>query len=170
MGSNAAPARRRSVRRRPGQFIEIDLGNGARGFGRVLCEPEFAFYDLIATSAPPPPLDELGAKPIAFRLWVMNRAISSGRWKVIGATALPDELIAPAVYFKQDPFTGKLAIYSAALKPPTYERPATRRECEPLERAAVWDPEHVEDRLRDHFAGQPNNWVRSLQLDPLAQF
>ena len=30
--------------------------------------------------------------------------------------------------------------------------------------AAVWDPQHVEDRLRDHFAGLPNKWVQSLAL------
>lgn len=27
----------------------------------------------------------------------------------------------------------------------------------------VWSPEHVEDRLRDHFAGRPNKWEESLR-------
>lgn len=44
------------------------------------------------------------------------------------------------------------------------ENPATPEECAVLERAAVWDPGHVEDRLRDHFAGQSNKWVESLRL------
>jgi len=43
-------------------------------------------------------------------------------------------------------------------------RQASRAECEGLERCAVWEPEHVEDRLRDHFAGKPNVWVESLRL------
>jgi hypothetical protein len=44
-------------------------------------------------------------------------------------------------------------------------RPAKRKECVGLECCAVWDPEHVEDRLKDHFAGIPNKWVQSMALD-----
>lgn len=44
------------------------------------------------------------------------------------------------------------------------EEPASRQELEGLEVAAVWDPEHVEDRLRDHFSGRPNKWVESIRL------
>jgi len=33
-----------------------------------------------------------------------------------------------------------------------------------LERAAVWGPSHVEDRLRDHYAGRKNKWVESLRI------
>ena len=43
-------------------------------------------------------------------------------------------------------------------------RAATRAECEGLEREAVWDPEHIEDRLSDYFSGKPNKWVDSLKL------
>ena len=32
-----------------------------------------------------------------------------------------------------------------------------------LFRLAVWEPAHVEDRLRDHYAGAPNKWVESLR-------
>ena len=46
---------------------------------------------------------------------------------------------------------------------PLYERLAIAEECVGLERAAVWEPEHVEDRLRDHFAGRSNRWVESLK-------
>lgn len=37
-------------------------------------------------------------------------------------------------------------------------------ECEGLECAAVWSPEHVEDRLRSHYAGVPCEWALSLRL------
>ncbi|WP_448115483.1 hypothetical protein [Mesorhizobium amorphae] len=34
-----------------------------------------------------------------------------------------------------------------------------------LECAAVWDPEHVVDRLRDPADGRPNKWVERLAVD-----
>jgi hypothetical protein len=32
----------------------------------------------------------------------------------------------------------------------------------------VWAAEHVEDRLRDHYAGRPNQWVESLRIEKRA--
>ena len=43
-------------------------------------------------------------------------------------------------------------------------RPATREQCLGLERAAVWEPENIESRLADHYAGRPNAWADSLRL------
>lgn len=44
------------------------------------------------------------------------------------------------------------------------EDSATRAQCAGLERSAVWDAEHVEDRLRDRRAGRLNKWAESLAL------
>jgi hypothetical protein len=41
-------------------------------------------------------------------------------------------------------------------------RDATREETEGLEPAAVWEPEHIADRLEDHYAGRPNRWLKSM--------
>lgn len=43
-------------------------------------------------------------------------------------------------------------------------RRATKMACEGLERAAVWEPEHVEERLRDLYVGKPNIWVEQLKI------
>jgi len=43
-------------------------------------------------------------------------------------------------------------------------RKGTRKESQGLEAAAVWEPEHIEDRLRDHFDGKPNKWLESLRI------
>jgi hypothetical protein len=40
---------------------------------------------------------------------------------------------------------------------------ASYGECTSLERAAVWDTEHIEDRLEDYFNGRENKWVESLK-------
>lgn len=41
---------------------------------------------------------------------------------------------------------------------------ASKDEIKDLERAATWEPEHVEERLADHFVGRPNVWVERYKI------
>jgi hypothetical protein len=145
-------------RRTPGAIVQIPLGDGRNCYAQTLEEPEFVFFDLCTRITPD--LNAIIIKPVLFRSWVMNHAVTSGRWLKLGVAPIAEDLARPVSRFIQD-----------ALDPSRFEitvggqrRAATRRECENLERAAVWDPEHVEDRLRDHYAGHPNKWVESLRL------
>ncbi|MGH0346523.1 immunity 26/phosphotriesterase HocA family protein [Sinorhizobium meliloti] len=142
---------------RQGDFLKIGMDDGTFCFARVLHEPYMAFYGL--RSEDERPIDEVAQSKVLFKLAVMNRAVTSGRWRVIGNLPLEEELRQPVKSFRQDPITKKLSIYVNGA-----DSPATPEACANLERAAVWDPEHVEDRLRDHFAGVPNKWVESLRF------
>jgi hypothetical protein len=73
---------------------------------------------------------------------------------------LPAELEVEPLFFKHDNISGEVSMTPGG----GVERPATREECFGLERAAVWDPEHVVSRLDDHFAGRPNAWVDLMRL------
>ena len=42
--------------------------------------------------------------------------------------------------------------------------PSTKEECIGLERAAVWEAEHVESRITDFFNSRENVWVKQLEL------
>jgi len=88
----------------------------------------------------------------------MNDAVSSGRWPIIGNLPLESGLEIAPKFFKQDPINKAFSIYHRS-----QETPATLAECEKLERAAVWEPSHIEDRLRDYYSGVPNQWVESLK-------
>lgn len=157
--------RAKSFRRKPGQIVRIDLGQGYCSYARVLNEPLLAFHDVQYSAAQEVSLEEVIGSPVAFTLFVMNYAITRGRWPIIGRVDLSPELQVPPAFVKQDAFTGKLSIYQTLPElAPHYERAATANECIGLEVAAVWEPEHVEDRLRDHFAGKPNIWVESLKV------
>jgi hypothetical protein len=152
---NAAMKRQR---RTLGAIVQIALGDGRNCYAQTLEEPEFVFFDLCTPTAPD--LNSIIVTPILFRVWVMSHAVTSGKWPKLGVAAIREDLARPVPRFIQD-----------ALNPSRFEitlggksRPATPEECEVLERAAVWDPEHVEDRLRDHYAGRPNKWVESLRL------
>ena len=150
------PRARRAKAPLVGDVIELPL-DGAWGYARVLRDPLMAFYALRAEA--PLAWEDVVKAPVAFTVWVMHSAVKSGRWRVVGNVPLtPTEDVAPW-FFKQDAISGKLSLYRAGA-----ERPATREECEGLERAAVWSAEHVESRLSDHLAQRPNKWAESLRL------
>jgi hypothetical protein len=135
----------------------VPLGKGWHAYAWTLPEADFAFFDLRTRSALP--VEEVVRHPIAFRVAVHKPAYNIGRWQRVGKAQPPPALLAPTPTFIRDLLNGEYSIYLLG-----DIRPATRAECLGLERCAVWDPEHVEDRLRDHFAGLPNQWVESLAL------
>ena len=140
-----------------GAFLKIPLGDGEYGYGRILEEALFAFYDIKASQ--PVSLMEVESKPILFKIWVMRNSVGSGRWEIVGNKPLEENLKGQPHFFKIDPISKAISIYHRS-----QERPATVEECEGLECAAVWSAVHVEDRLRDHFLGRPNKWVEIMKI------
>lgn len=140
-----------------GDVLKIDLGNGSFAFARVLDFPLVLFYGIFAEKMLP--LDQIVASKELFKIWVMKKAFLSRGWEVTGNSPLGVSLLESPVFFKIDPVSKKFSLYQDGA-----EVPACRQQCEGLERAAVWDPMHVEDRLRDYFNGVPNKWVESLKL------
>lgn len=146
-------------RRKAGDIVAIPLGDGTFGFGWVLTEPLVAFFDHRGPR-PDERAEEVARTRIAFQIWVMNQAITSGRWRVVGHAEPQLGLDAAPWFFMQDPVSGRLSMTRDG-----GERvPALPAQCVALECAAVWEPQHVEDRLRDYFAGVPNRWVESQKL------
>lgn len=139
-----------------GDIVKIRLSDGEFCFGRVLNEPLMAFYDIKSNSVPD--IGVIISSPILFKIWVMNHAVTSGRWEVIGNKPLDSDLEEVPKFFKQDPINKKFCLYYDGK-----EIPATLKDCKGLERAAVWEPTHVEDRLRDYYDGVSNQWVESLK-------
>lgn len=160
-------AKRSRVRRLEGSIVKIPLGNGKSAYGLVLKEPLIAVFDREFADAEEPEPESLVSLPIAFEVMVMNYAVTEGHWPVVGRVTVPDHLEGTRRFCKQDLITGELSIYHEIEElAPYYEQKATPEECRGLETAAVWEPEHVEDRIRDHFAGRPNVWVEQLRIVP----
>ncbi|MBK8909903.1 MAG: immunity 26/phosphotriesterase HocA family protein [Chlorobi bacterium] len=144
-----------------GSIIKIDLGDGYHSYGRILRNAGYGFYD-IRTKEEISDMEEIVDKAILFIVAVYDDAITRGHWLKVGKMPLepslevmPNKFIQDGLHPDQfslyDPNTG--AIY-----------PSTREACRGLERAAVWEPEHVEERLRDHFAGRKNRLVEKDRL------
>ncbi|MGW1885615.1 Imm26 family immunity protein [Streptomyces sp. NPDC001970] len=155
--------------RAPGRVVRIDLDDGRCAFGRQLTGVCVEFYDLAGRPGAPVDLIEIVAAPVAFKVWVMDAAFRRrGGWELLDVVSLThEEHTEVRLYSKQDPLSGSITVYR--VDPVTgagSETPATFEECQKLERAAVWAPDHIEHRLRDHFDGRPNKWVESLRLKP----
>lgn len=145
------------IRMKVGDIVKIDLGDGLHGYGRYL-ESVFAFYDCFSNDDVA--ISKIIGSKVLFKLWVMDYATKKGRWPVIGNVPLEECMKEKPKFYKQDPITKKLYIYVDCIN----DIPATREECEGLECAAVWDPEHVEDRLRDFLAGRPCKWLKTVAI------
>jgi hypothetical protein len=148
----------RTQRRTVGAVLSVPLDRHPSCFAVTLPEADFAFYRPAATRD----IDsqKLFTYKVLFRVPVHESACSTCRWSKVAKLDLPPELLAPQPTFIQDAHGPRnLQWYIGGVI-----RPATRTECEGLERAAVWEPAHVEQRLRDHLAGVPCVWVEQLRL------
>lgn len=142
----------------PGAFVRIPLADGSYGYARLREFPYAAFYDL-RTDTPTDDVDAIAVKPVLFTLAV-HKSVLDG-WDVIGSKPLEEELQQPIVQFMQDEADpGTCTIVDTEGN----EKTATPQECAGLERVAVWEAKHVEDRLLDHFMQRPNKWTESLKV------
>lgn len=151
-------------RRKVGDIVAVALGDGTTAYGHVLFEPLMAFYSLTSVGDAPPSIDEVTASPVLFRICVMSNAVKSGLWPVVGNKEPLPEVAAHPKFFMQDSLSGALSITTDG----SDEVPASFADCERLECAAVWDPEHVVERISDELAGRPNKWVKLMRPQPVA--
>ena len=148
----------RSQRRTVGAVLAVRLNSQETCFAVTLPEADFAFF------GPGAAADASSAKLFThaplFRVAVHKSACSTGRWSKLAKLDVPPALLAPEPKFIQDSLNpSKFQIYRGG-----EIRAATRSECEGLESAAVWEPEHVEQRLQDQLAGVANVWQEQLRI------
>jgi hypothetical protein len=147
--------------RKEGAFIEISLPNGKFSYGRILSKANYAFYD-VYTDHRVTDVKEVQKQNVLFINSVYKFAITKGRWKKIGHLDLEAELQKLPNKFIEDQLNpGYFELYDSNTGEIT---PTTKDKCIGLERAAVWEPEHIEERIIDHFEQRPNKWVEQLKL------
>lgn len=144
----------------PGTTIRKSLADGHTYYGRLLEFPWAVFYDHRTEQPEDDPAAIVDHAPL-FTVAAHKDLLAEGEWEAIGVVPLDGSLQPPKEQFIQDdldPDDCQIINDAGEI------RPATREECEGLEAAAVWEPEHIDDRLVDHYAGRPNEWVESLKL------
>jgi hypothetical protein len=143
----------------PGDIVRIDFDGKRHTYGQLLADPYVAVHDL-PTEGDATDLAEVVGSPILFIVAVHDRAIGRD-WPIVGTAPAGSALPAVPEYFMQDMFNpSKCKIIDLEGN----MREVTPQECVGLERAAVWEAEHVAERLRDHYAGRPNPHLESMKL------
>ena len=142
-----------------GSVLKIDLGGGYHGYGRILEKASYAFYDIRTTDELQ--ISEIISHRILFIVAVYNYAVNSGRWLKIGKPINLESnlLVLPNKYIQDVINPKEFSIYepnSGVISS------AKKEDCIGLEVAAVWEAEHVEERLRNYFDGVSN---RSMEAD-----
>lgn len=140
---------------RDGDVLKIPLKE-ATAYCQMVRHPFFAFFSAFEEDCT---VEEVISSSIIFRLAVSDQAYKGGRWRRIGSAPLKLEVAKPLMFFACDRVTKAFATVDEVGR----QTPATEADCAGLEAAAVWDPEHVEDRLSDYLHGRPNRWMMSLQ-------
>jgi hypothetical protein len=148
----------RSQRRIVGAVLAVPLAGKRVCIALTLPEADFAFFGPEAVQDAT--TDKLFTHRKLFRVAVHKSAWSTGRWQRVAKLAVPSALLVPEPKFIQDTLNpNKFELYVGG-----QISPASREDCVGLECAAVWDPEHVEQRLQDHLAGVPNTSVEGLRI------
>nr|WP_215543323.1 Imm26 family immunity protein [Amycolatopsis sp. CA-230715] len=123
------------------------------------------FYDLTLHDVRPVSGQELHGVQVLFKVAVHNKALKSGEWPVVGKLPLTaEEETAKDVFFMQDSLSNE--VFKYVYNPLTRRAsqfPATAEDVRALEAVAVWDSSHIEERLRDHYAGRPNKWTEHFR-------
>ena len=143
---------------RVGDVVRIMLGHGSHTYAQVLTGGSYVFYN--CRTKDDLTVEDIVRRPILFFVAVADYGIKENRWQIIGTHRSEEPLVPPAKFI-QDPLN--INSFSLYFNDGKIVR-TTRDECVGLERAASWDPEQIEDRIRDHYADRQNEWLELLRM------
>lgn len=131
-----------------GAVIAIPLPNGFYSYGRILKHGDFAFYNFSSNGISVDYGQVIQSKILFIRA-VFDDIITRGRWMKVYRAPIESELDnLPNKYIEDALAPGNYSIYNPNTGVIT---PATKKECEGLEVAAVWQAWQIEEQLMDQF-------------------
>ncbi len=142
---------KKGIRKKIGQVYRIPLEEGVYGYGQAVTEVDHAFFDY-KDNGQNTNIDEVLKAPVLFKLTVDRYVIAQEYWEIIGKFPVNPEYQEYTECFSYNSFNKRYEIWRMGQG----RIPATWEEIKDLECMASWGHTHVEQRLRDHFAGRPN--------------
>lgn len=138
-------------RETPGAIFSIKLDEKNYTFGKILNGGSSEFYNFISDNENVD-IDFLIGRDVIFYALVFSQAIKSGRWHIIGKTELGDK-------YKNFP-----KYYLPDIADKNYYRimdnfgihDSTKEACKGLELGLIWEPQSIEERLRDYYNNREN--------------
>lgn len=147
--------KQKKVREKIGDIFQINLGHGTFGYGQVVSQSEYVFFDYFNDGASVD-TNYIRNCPVLFRITVDSYVIRDRIWRILEKTPIAEKNLQRNSKFSHDRFTNEYTIWT-----PEGKYPATPDEIQDLECLASWGHKSVEQRLRDHIAGRPNYDVES---------
>ncbi|WP_281322743.1 Imm26 family immunity protein [Flavobacterium aestivum] len=141
-----------------GSILEINIENKYYVYAQILSNGDgIVFFDYKS----PSPLKDfsiLENKPVLFIITVYNDVITKGHWLKVGKLGIRKEFeILPLKFIQDAQHPDRFEFYNPNTGDIT---PTTKDKIKGLERAAVWDANHVEDRIRSHYEGTTSIWMK----------
>jgi hypothetical protein len=137
----------------PGAVVQIELPSGRYAYGRVYAEAALGIYSQTTDEPRKPPI---GSRDFQFIVGVYNKVLTSGKWPVVGEDPFgenEDPWPPPGCII--DSVSGEYSIYHHGKT-----KPARAEECQHLEVTAVWDGDHIIDRILN---GNESKYLKSLR-------
>jgi hypothetical protein len=127
------------VKPKVGDIFQIALPDGRFAYGKVFRDASVGIYQKTFDSPVTTPIES----GFAFTVGHYDDILKSGVWPIIGHEPFASaEEEWPPPHFIKDIITGDYSIYNKGVI-----RSSTEDECRGLEPAAVWDSDHVINRL-----------------------
>lgn len=137
-----------------GAILEINIDNQYYTYAQILLKGlGYAFFDFKSENKLLD-LSILLESKVLFIVMVYNDVITNGEWKKVGKLEIREDLRVQPMKFIQDALNpNKFRLYN----PNTGEMiPTTKEECKGLEVAAIYEAEHIEERISDYYSGRVN--------------
>jgi hypothetical protein len=147
----------------PGGVVKIVFDGEYHTYGRILNYGDVALYDY-KTNRDVVDLEEIVTHPIIYKMIVNEGGVKYGRWPIVGVIPLEKELQTSKYYLGEIGRPDLCKIIENGVI--TFNLP--KSEGIGLEIGAVWDPIHVEEFLRDYYAGREN--INIKQIDFLGNY
>ena len=146
------------IKRKVGQVVKIDLHNGYHTYGYEINHGGVVILDIMTQSELT--IAEIINLPRLFTVGVLD--VGFAEWEKVGHMELTANQRKRPDQFLQDSIDLSLRILDGNGN----ARSATFEEVQGLERVVGWDNNHVEQRVRDHFARKTNIIVEIKRPKP----
>lgn len=131
--------KKKRIRIKLGDVYAIPLPNNKFAFGRRFKDAGIGIYKYIGESIEDTPINEA----YQFIVGVYDDVLKTGQWKIVENRPFQNEVEAwPPPACVIDKLSGDYSIYYMG-----EIKRASKSECEGLEIAAVWEAEHIIDRI-----------------------
>jgi hypothetical protein len=156
---------KKGIRQKPGQVLRIPLGDGTYGYCQMVDKVRHAFFDF-SDNGEKSDIEKILSSKMIFKCTVDSYVINKGYWEIIGSFPIKEHLTIYEKSFSYNHHSNRYQIF----KQGTGFIPASWEEIKDLEPFASWGHTHIEQRLRDHFAGRPNYHVEGFKSHHLGKF